>query len=218
MAESRKHDPIQGEIIHEYDGIQEADNQLPRWWLWTLYLAIAFSVVYWFYYQEFKVAPGPQQAYYLERAAKQEKEGKDPTSQELLAQVNTSATETGAQLFAANCVACHASKGEGKIGPNLTDSAWIHGSDPAQIWKTIRDGIPAKGMPPWGPVLGRAGVTQATAFVLSIRDTNVPGKAPEGQPAGAAAPAVPSAPVAPGEGQGASISVPGTVTAAAAAP
>jgi cytochrome c oxidase cbb3-type subunit 3 len=185
VAESKKHDPIQGEIVHEYDGIQEADNHLPLWWLWTLYGAIAFSIIYWFYYQEFKIAPGLTQAYHLERAREQEKQGKDPTSEELLAQVGTDATAMGAQVFAANCVACHASKGEGKIGPNLTDAAWIHGSDPAQIWKTIRDGIPAKGMPPWGPVLGRLGVTQTTAFVLSIRDTNVPGKAPEGPSAGA---------------------------------
>lgn len=182
MAETRKHDAIQGEIIHEYDGIQEADNQLPRWWLWTLYGAMAFSVVYWFYYEEFEVAPGPQQAYFIERAAELEKQGGDPTDEELLAAVNTPQVTTGEKVFQANCAACHESKGQGKIGPNLTDNAWLHGGSPTEIWKTIRDGVPAKGMPPWGPTLGRAGVTQVAAFVLSIRDTNVPGKAPEGKP------------------------------------
>jgi len=66
-------DPIQGEIIHVYDGIQEADNHLPLWWLWTLFGAMAFSVGYWFYYEEFKAGPGLQAAYYAEKAAEQEK-------------------------------------------------------------------------------------------------------------------------------------------------
>lgn len=188
MAESKKHDPIQGEIVHVYDGIEEADNQLPLWWLWTLYGAMAFSVVYWFTYHEFKVQPNPQQAYFLEKAQKLEKEGGEPTSEELLAQVGTPAVGAGQEVFLANCVACHNSKGEGKIGPNLTDGAWLHGGEPLQIWKTIKDGVPAKGMPPWGPVLGRNGVNQVAAFVLSIRDTNLPGKAPEGAATAAAMP------------------------------
>jgi cytochrome c oxidase cbb3-type subunit 3 len=182
VADSKKHDPIQGEIVHEYDGIQEADNHLPVWWLWTLYLAMGFSVVYWFYYQEFEIGPNPQAAYYLQRAAEAEKSGVDPTNEELVSQLGTPAVEAGQKVFLANCVACHEKKGQGKIGPNLTDNVWLHGGDPAQIWKTIREGVPAKGMPPWGPALGRLGVTQAAAFVLSIRDSNVPGKAPEGQP------------------------------------
>jgi cytochrome c oxidase cbb3-type subunit 3 len=189
VAESKKHDPIQGEIVHEYDGIEEADNELPVWWLWTLYGAMVFAVVYWFTYQSFSVLPNPQQAYFLDKAEKLEKEGGEPSNEELLAQVGTPAERAGQDVFLANCVACHNTQGQGKIGPNLTDGAWLHGGDPVQIWKTIKEGVPAKGMPPWGPVLGRLGVNQATAFVLSIRDTNVPGKSPEGQPVGAEQPA-----------------------------
>ena len=181
MSESRKHDPIQGEIVHEYDGIQEADNALPRWWLWTLYVAMIFSVGYWFYYEEFKAGPGLTQAYYAEQAREAEKRGVDPTDGELLAAVQGPALELGKQAFAANCAACHEAQGQGKIGPNLTDSAWLHGGAPVAIFRTVRDGVPAKGMPAWGPVLGRAGVTQVTAFILSLRDKNIPGKAPEGQ-------------------------------------
>jgi cytochrome c oxidase cbb3-type subunit 3 len=186
VAETKKHDPIQGEIVHVYDGIEEADNLLPRWWLYSLYAAMAFSVVYWFYYEEFEVAPGLQQAYYQEKAREAEKTGNDPSDQELVAELGTPAVDEGKKVFAANCVPCHESQGQGKIGPNLTDNAWLHGGDPAQIWKTIQQGVPAKGMPPWGPALGRLGVTQATLFVLSIRNTNVSGKAPEGEPYGGA--------------------------------
>jgi cytochrome c oxidase cbb3-type subunit 3 len=181
MTTSRKHDPIQGEIIHEYDGILEADNRLPTWWLFTFYAAIAFAIGYWFYYQEFKAGKTPLQAYFAEKAAEAEKNGVDPTEAELVALAEGPSLELGRQLFSANCVACHEAKGQGKIGPNLTDAAWLHGGDPVAIFKTVRDGVAAKGMPSWGPTLGRAGVTQVAAFVLTLRGTNVPGKAPEGQ-------------------------------------
>ncbi|MDB4988896.1 MAG: Cytochrome c oxidase subunit CcoP [Myxococcaceae bacterium] len=180
MSSSHKHDPIQGEIIHEYDGIQEADNQLPNWWLGTLFGAIVFSIGYWFYYQEFRVAPGLAQAYYAEQAERAEKTGVDPSEAELMAALDSPALALGRQTFTSTCVPCHEAEGQGKIGPNLTDSAWLHGGGPVAIFRTIRDGVPAKGMPSWGPSLGRAGVTQLTAFVLSLRNKNVPGKAPEG--------------------------------------
>jgi cytochrome c oxidase cbb3-type subunit 3 len=180
MSNPSKHDPIQGEIIHEYDGILEADNLLPRWWLMTFYGAIAFAVGYWFYYEEFKAGPSPLQAYFAEQAADAEKNGVDPSEAELNALASGATLELGQRLFAANCVACHEAKGQGKIGPNLTDGAWLHGGDPLAIFKTVRDGVPAKGMPSWGPTLGRAGVSQVAAFVLTLRNTHVAGKAPEG--------------------------------------
>lgn len=175
-------DAIQGEIIHEYDGILEADNHLPTWWLWSFFGTIVFAIGYWFWYEEFEVSPGLNQAYLLEKAAEQEKVGEDPKAEELLAQLGTEAVALGAQLFATNCVACHEANGQGKIGPNLTDARWLHGGTPVDIYKTVRDGVSSRGMPPWGQALGRVSVQQLTAFVLSIRDTNVPGKAPEGEP------------------------------------
>jgi cytochrome c oxidase cbb3-type subunit 3 len=195
MKAPLKHDPIQGEIIHEYDGIEEADNRLPGWWLLTFYGAIVFAVGYWFWYQEFKAGPGPTQAYYAAQAEAAEKTGKDPTEGELEALVSGPAFALGKQLFVANCSPCHEAEGQGKIGPNLTDNAWLHGSGPVDIFHTIRDGVPAKGMPSWGPTLGRSGVTQVTAFVLSLRNKNLPGKAPEGVVADSheASPSTPSA-------------------------
>ena len=71
-------------------------------------------------------------------------------------------------------------------GPNLTDSAWIHGGAPLQIHTTITNGVVEKGMLAWGPILGPTKVQQVAAYVLSIRDTNVDGgKEPQGAvPAG----------------------------------
>lgn len=209
MTSSNKHDAIQGEIIHEYDGIQEADNRLPRWWLMTLFGAMVFSVGYWFYYQEFAVSPGPTQAYYAEQAERAEKAGVDPTDGELLAAVDGPLLALGQQTFANTCVACHEAGGQGKIGPNLTDASWLHGGSPVSIFKTIRDGVPAKGMPSWGPGLGRAGVIQVTAFVLSLRNKNVPGKPAEGEPYD---------PTAAAPGASSSAGTPDSVAAAPASP
>jgi cytochrome c oxidase cbb3-type subunit 3 len=181
MSESKLHDPIQGEIVHEYDGIQEADNRLPLWWLWTFYAAILFSIGYWFYYEEFEAAPGLAGQYYADKAAEAEKSGKEPTKDELLAMIGTPAAAHGKETFQTLCSACHEADGRGKIGPNLTDDRWLHGGSELDVFHSIRDGVPEKGMPAWGPTLGSMGVQEVTAFVLSIRDSNVQGKAPEGE-------------------------------------
>jgi cytochrome c oxidase cbb3-type subunit 3 len=193
VSNERHVDPIQGEIIHVYDGILEADNHLPVWWLYTLFGAMVFAVGYWFWYEEFKAGPGLQAAYYAEKAAEQERTGTDPDDGQLMAQLGTPAVGLGKAAFTSNCVACHEAQGQGKIGPNLTDNAWIHGGSPQEIYRTIKNGVGAKGMPAWGATLGGSVVQQLTAYVLSIRDTNVAGKAAEGTPyvpgTGATAPA-----------------------------
>jgi mono/diheme cytochrome c family protein len=87
----------------------------------------------------------------------------------------------GKALFATYCIPCHGPDGGGKMGPNLTDSAWIHGSSPEQIFAEIANGTPDKGMVPWAPLLGANRVMALTAFVLNIKNTDVPGgKAPQG--------------------------------------
>jgi cytochrome c oxidase cbb3-type subunit 3 len=88
----------------------------------------------------------------------------------------------GKEVFTSTCAPCHRADGGGNIGPNLTDEFWLHGSAPDKIWKTVHDGVPAKGMAAWAPVLGEARVASAVAYVLTLRNTNVPnGKAPQGE-------------------------------------
>ncbi len=83
---------------------------------------------------------------------------------------------------ATNCAVCHGQEGQGNIGPNLTDNAWIHGGAPMQIFATVWKGVPEKGMVTWGPVLGKERIRSVVAYVLTLRNTNVAGgKPPEGQ-------------------------------------
>jgi cytochrome c oxidase cbb3-type subunit 3 len=104
------------------------------------------------------------------------------TAESLLAGSHDAArVAEGKALFITYCAPCHGPEGGGKIGPNLTDNAWIHGGAPEKIFAQITNGAPSKGMIAWGPQLGSERVKKLTAFVLSIKNTNVPGgKAPQG--------------------------------------
>lgn len=177
-------------LDHDYDGIQEYDNRLPNWWLYTLYGAIVFALGYWIYYQTFSVGRMPVQnlvaanakaaRLQLERMGEAELTDESLT---LVSQVPERVT-AGRAVFTQFCVVCHGEQGQGNVGPNLTDGYWIHGAAPTNIWTTVTNGVPAKGMAAWGNQLGPARVQDVVAYVLTIRNTNVPGKAPEGTPAG----------------------------------
>ena len=175
-------------VVHTYDGIEEYDNHLPNWWLVTLYGAVVFALVYWFHYQVLRTGPSIAQSYELSvaadrrAAADRARRAGAMTDDALLALSRDPATvQVGRGVFTQTCVACHAATGGGGIGPNLTDSAWLHGSRPTRILATINEGVLTKGMPAWGPQLGLERVQAVAAYVLTLRDTNVPGgKAPQG--------------------------------------
>ncbi len=192
MSEVKRTDEIQGEILHVYDGIEEADNNLPTWWLLTFYGAIAFGLAYWFYYQVYGVGESQKEKYVAQVvAAEAERKIVSNESLDALA-LDSTAVAAGSEIFAAQCIACHDMQGQGRegLGPNLTDKYWVHGGDPVNIHATITNGVAAKGMPPWAPILGEEGVNQVVAYVITLRDTNVEGKGPEGEvwvPGGGAA-------------------------------
>jgi len=173
-------------VHHVYDGIEEEDNRLPNWWVAILLGTIVFSFGYWFVYETTKTLPSPLEAYKQERevaeADRIKREATAPLGDESLWAMskNPEAVEAGRKVFASVCASCHSSKGEGSIGPNLTDKYWIHGAAPMDLVNAVNNGFPDKGMESWGARLGDKRVKEVVAFVLSIRHTNVPGKAPEG--------------------------------------
>lgn len=161
MADEKRIDPATGTEIkgHEWDGIQELDTPLPRWWLWTFYATILFAIGYTVAYPawpmidratggvlgwssrgvlEEELAAREKQIAPIRQAIADTSIDALPGRPELMQQ----AVEGGRAAFRVHCVQCHGSGAAGSKGyPNLNDDDWLWGGDLATIEKTITDGI-----------------------------------------------------------------------------
>ncbi|HVU04553.1 MAG TPA: cbb3-type cytochrome c oxidase N-terminal domain-containing protein [Polyangiaceae bacterium] len=171
---------------HEYDGIQEYDNPMPRWWVLIFWgsFYFAFSYFMWFhvYFKgSVKEDYAADMTAYREEMAKKAL-GANVTEEALEKLTKDPAMMADAQgIFQKRCVQCHAANGQGLIGPNLTDDFWIHGKGTLMdIYGVVNGGVPAKGMPEWGKQLSAIEVAKAAAYVGTLRGKHLPGKAPEG--------------------------------------
>lgn len=183
MAESHQKDAIQGDIVHEYDGILEADNELPRWWLAVFFGAILFAGIYWFVYHQFGMLNLPAAQYAEDMLARAGQGGTADRATLMALSDSDEVVRSGQAVFQTNCASCHGANGEGLIGPNLTDGHWIHGGYPENIYTSIREGWTQRGMPQWATVLGERNVQSVSAYVLTLVNTNRPGpRPPEGEP------------------------------------
>jgi cytochrome c oxidase cbb3-type subunit 3 len=174
-------------LDHEYDGIKEYDNPMPRWWLGTFWVTIAFSVLYVLNVPGVGNGKGRIADYDVEMAKAAALAAEhDPlnglTDAKLVALSSDAATRAlGSATFATTCSSCHLADGGGLIGPNLTDAYWLHGGKPMEIIKTINDGVAAKGMPAWGKILKPEQLRAVAAYVITLRGTTPKApKAPQG--------------------------------------
>jgi cytochrome c oxidase cbb3-type subunit 3 len=172
---------------HTHDGIEEYDNRLPNWWLFILYGSIVFAVGYWLVFHTLGIAELPRAKYNDEMAAAAEEQlarmaegGTTNESLQLMSTLPDKVAE-GRRLFETYCVVCHADQGQGNIGPNLTDQYWIHGPTPMDHRAVVTNGVLDKGMAAWGRQLGPRRVDLVVAYLVSISNTNVPGKEPQGE-------------------------------------
>lgn len=217
---SDTHDKL---LDHDYDGIRELDNDLPRWWVWLFYLTIIFAVLYMLYFhvlgigylsadeyrremnpdyvrvdaggtrllglapiyrppyvdplRDARLAAGAPQ---IVIAYKEEKRESDTLT--YVAYTEAAAIADGKAIYDRLCFTCHGKAGEGGIGPNLTDDYWLHGGAFPEIVKTIKYGVPTKGMVAWRMDLKPDQIIQVASFVRTLHGTNPPNpKAPQGE-------------------------------------
>ena len=188
--------PIEDEkdmmIDHEFDGIKELDNPVPGWFNFLFYGSIAVGIMYFVTYhvahwgqsQEQEYATEMQQAaadqkVYLAKSANKI----DESSVKVITE--TATLDAGKAVYNTSCVACHGDKGQGVVGPNLTDEFWIHGGSISNIFKTIKYGVPEKGMMSWEKTLSPKQISEVSNYILSLKGTSPANpKAPQGDKEG----------------------------------
>ncbi len=164
--------PLDGDLRpHSFDGIQEYDKRLPRWWLLTLYGAMVFAVIYWAYYHAYSIGTPPALALEKEMAENAvlaaQKSGVIDDDTLWKMSLDPKIVSAGKLTFDTTCAVCHKPDMTGLIGPNLVDHEWIHGGKPMDAFKTVNEGVLVKGMPAWGPMLGRQKISEAVAYIFS---------------------------------------------------
>jgi cytochrome c oxidase cbb3-type subunit 3 len=179
---------------HSWDGIEELNNPLPRWWLWTLYATIAFAVVYVILYPAWPMVNGATkgilgwstradvQMHIDEVDASQADMRASLTSTDLgvldrNAELMEFAMNAGAAVFRTNCSQCHGSGAAGAVGyPNLLDDDWLWGGMVEDIAYTVRHGIRNEDdpdarfsqMPAFGDILPKEDIATLVAHVRTL--------------------------------------------------
>lgn len=186
MADKKRIDPVTGveTVGHEWDGIEELNNPMPRWWLWTFYICIVWAVVYTVFYPawpmldratagvlgwssrgqlEKELAVADAKLEPIRRALSQTPIEQLPQNPKLM----QAAVDGGRSAFKVYCVQCHGAGAAGSKGyPNLNDDDWLWGGDLATIHQTLQHGIRSPGDDATRmslmPAFGRDGILNST--------------------------------------------------------
>lgn len=182
---------------HEWDGIRELNNPMPRWWVWSFYATIVWAIGYTIAFPAWPLISDATTGMlgWSSRAnvaielseAKQAQAGMvdriaKSSLQEIMAdpQLSQFAIAGGASAFKVNCAQCHGSGAAGAAGfPNLNDDDWVWGGTVDDIYQTIAHGIRHPGddetrisdMPAYGEILQPEEIKQVAAYVVSLTGT-----------------------------------------------
>lgn len=175
---------------HVFDGIQEFDNKLPNWWLWSFYIMVVFYVIYWLmYYQgggfksdEVKIEQGLERIAMIKAAAIEDSLGLVDNAKLWELSKDEKFVNEGKVQFMQTCSACHGNdltamlSGIKLPGVPLDDNAWLYGGQPEDVMKVIVDGSPDKksGMQAWGPIIGEDKIIRVVAFLMSHHEEGAP--------------------------------------------
>jgi len=166
-------------VGHAFDGIEELDNPMPKWWVQLFILTVVFGLIYLVLYPglgSYQGLLGWSSTSHWEQEVKSANAKYNPLFEEFATQPiaqlakDKSAMKIGQRLFSTNCSLCHGSTGRGSLGfPNLTDDDWLYGGEPETIKTTIMHGrqgqMPAKGL---NPGMNETDVNALTHYMLSF--------------------------------------------------
>lgn len=182
---------------HEWDGIRELNNPLPRWWLWTFYLTIIWTIGYTIVYPAWPGLTTNTKGLWgwsSRGAVEQEISAAEASKAGMVEKIASSdmasimsddalrtfATASGAATFKVNCIQCHGSGAQGGPGyPNLNDDDWVWGGDIDSIQQTIAHGIRyaddadtrVSEMPNFGEMLDAEKLSAVASYVVSLSGT-----------------------------------------------
>lgn len=205
MGKPRKDDLTGRETMgHEFDGIEELNTPMPRWWLITFYLTIIWGIGYTVAFPAWPMISGATAGllgFSTRGEVAAEIDAHETANSELVAQLlevdlptfdaqsdlHRYAVARGSAVFRAQCSQCHGSGAAGAVGyPNLLDNDWLWGGDLENIAFSVRHGIRNETdfdarwseMPAFGDILAPADIRDIADFVLTL---------PEGGTAGSGA-------------------------------
>lgn len=171
--------PTRDDVVlreHSFDGIQEFDQRLPNWWLYTLFGAMAFAVLAWLFFTTdngAKADTAHLSAQLDALDAKRFAAIKDLDDKTLWNMShNQSVVAQGEKVFQSICYTCHGANLQGGIGFRLSDNLWVHGIKPMEIFGVVTKGVPNTGMQSWNAQLGPQKITMVVAYLLSKQDPN----------------------------------------------
>ncbi|MEO7445785.1 MAG: c-type cytochrome [Ferruginibacter sp.] len=147
------------------------------WWKFGFYITIGVAIIYMLNFYVFEIGLNPTQENTAEienaRIEKEtyEAEKMDKIDEKNITLADAKGIKAGQALYEANCSACHLKDGGGAVGPNLADKYWLHGGDLNDIYNTIKNGYPDKGMQAWGKQFSPKDISFIASFIKSLKGT-----------------------------------------------